>query len=154
MCVCVFLSFIQIAVIASRSLERAKEFAKKHGIPKAYGSYEELAKDQDIGELRAMSGLAAQTEIMARWCCCLKLRMEHLCPRRHCVPGSAAHRALASRSALPQGGEERVVRETFRYERQTGERPRRCGQEKQCLPDGGKVKGMHVDLCRGATCWQ
>ncbi|XP_008308606.1 trans-1,2-dihydrobenzene-1,2-diol dehydrogenase-like [Cynoglossus semilaevis] len=38
----------QIAVIAARSLERAKEFAKKHGIPKAYGSYEELAKDPDI----------------------------------------------------------------------------------------------------------
>ncbi|XP_058485899.1 trans-1,2-dihydrobenzene-1,2-diol dehydrogenase-like [Solea solea] len=38
----------QIAVIASRSLESAKEFARKHGIPKAYGSYEELAKDPDI----------------------------------------------------------------------------------------------------------
>ncbi|XP_059213831.1 trans-1,2-dihydrobenzene-1,2-diol dehydrogenase-like [Centropristis striata] len=38
----------QIAVIAARSLERAKEFAKKHGIPKAYGSYEELANDPDI----------------------------------------------------------------------------------------------------------
>uniref|UniRef100_A0A673BWJ0 Trans-1,2-dihydrobenzene-1,2-diol dehydrogenase n=1 Tax=Sphaeramia orbicularis TaxID=375764 RepID=A0A673BWJ0_9TELE len=38
----------QIAVIASRSLERATEFAKKHGIPKAYGSYEELANDPDI----------------------------------------------------------------------------------------------------------
>ncbi|TKS69822.1 Trans-1,2-dihydrobenzene-1,2-diol dehydrogenase [Collichthys lucidus] len=38
----------QIAVIASRSLERSKEFAKKHGIPKAYGSYEELANDPDI----------------------------------------------------------------------------------------------------------
>jgi len=35
-------------VIASRSLERAKEFAKKHGIPKACGSYEELAKDPDV----------------------------------------------------------------------------------------------------------
>ncbi|XP_034536477.1 trans-1,2-dihydrobenzene-1,2-diol dehydrogenase-like [Notolabrus celidotus] len=38
----------QIAAVASRSLERAKEFAKKHGIPKAYGSYEELANDPDI----------------------------------------------------------------------------------------------------------
>ncbi|XP_033845475.1 dihydrodiol dehydrogenase, tandem duplicate 1 [Periophthalmus magnuspinnatus] len=38
----------QIAVVASRSLERAQEFAKKHGIPKAYGSYEELAIDPDI----------------------------------------------------------------------------------------------------------
>ncbi|KAF7653109.1 hypothetical protein LDENG_00087320 [Lucifuga dentata] len=38
----------QVAVIASRSLDRAKEFAQKHGIPKAYGSYEELASDPEI----------------------------------------------------------------------------------------------------------
>lgn len=36
--------------IAARDLRRAKEFAKKHDIPKAYGSYEELAKDPDVGE--------------------------------------------------------------------------------------------------------
>lgn len=47
-----FSPLLQIAVIASRSLARAKEFAKKHGIPKAYGSYEELASDPDIGEFR------------------------------------------------------------------------------------------------------
>ncbi|CAI5646026.1 unnamed protein product [Oreochromis niloticus] len=38
----------QIAVIASRSIDRAKDFARKHGIPKAYGSYEELANDPEI----------------------------------------------------------------------------------------------------------
>lgn len=38
----------QIAVVASRSLERAQEFAKRHDIPKAYGSYEELAGDPNI----------------------------------------------------------------------------------------------------------
>lgn len=138
---------MQIAVIASRSLERAKEFAKKHGIPKAYGSYEELAKDPDIGELRAISSLAVRSGIMAFCSCCLKLSLEHLCPHRHCVPGSAAHRALASWSALPQGWEECVVRETFRYELQAGERPCRHSQEKQCLPDGGKIEGIHVDRC-------
>ena len=36
--------------VAARDLSRAKEFAKKHDIPKAYGSYEELAKDPDVGE--------------------------------------------------------------------------------------------------------
>lgn len=41
----------QIVAIASRSLERAEEFAKRHGIPKAYGGgYEVLAKDPNIGE--------------------------------------------------------------------------------------------------------
>lgn len=31
-------------------MSRAKEFARKHDIPKAYGSYEELAKDPNVGE--------------------------------------------------------------------------------------------------------
>ncbi len=87
----VFLSHVQITVIAARSLERAKEFAKKHGIPKAYGSYEELAEDPDIGELRAISSLPAKAEIMVFCSCCLKLSLEDLCPRRCCVPGSAAY---------------------------------------------------------------
>lgn len=34
--------------VASRDLERAKAFAEKFDIPKAYGSYEELAKDPDV----------------------------------------------------------------------------------------------------------
>uniref|UniRef100_A0AC11C5D1 Dihydrodiol dehydrogenase n=1 Tax=Ovis aries TaxID=9940 RepID=A0AC11C5D1_SHEEP len=39
----------QVVAVAARDLSRAKEFAKKHDIPKAYGSYEELAKDPDVG---------------------------------------------------------------------------------------------------------
>lgn len=34
--------------VASRDIDRAKAFAEKHGISRAYGSYEELAKDNDI----------------------------------------------------------------------------------------------------------
>lgn len=37
--------------VAARKLEDAQEFAKRHNIPRAYGSYEELAKDPDIGEI-------------------------------------------------------------------------------------------------------
>lgn len=33
---------------ASRNLEKAKEFARKNGFQKAYGSYEELVKDKDV----------------------------------------------------------------------------------------------------------
>lgn len=40
----------QAVAIASRDLARSQEYAKKHGIPRAYGSYEELAQDPDIGE--------------------------------------------------------------------------------------------------------
>ncbi|XP_003437578.3 trans-1,2-dihydrobenzene-1,2-diol dehydrogenase [Oreochromis niloticus] len=38
----------QVVAVAARKLEDAQEFAKKHSISKAYGSYEELARDPDI----------------------------------------------------------------------------------------------------------
>ncbi|KAM4825382.1 trans-1,2-dihydrobenzene-1,2-diol dehydrogenase [Thomomys bottae] len=38
----------QVVAVAARDLSRAKEFARKHDIPKAYGSYEELAKDSNV----------------------------------------------------------------------------------------------------------
>ena len=37
-----------LAAVGSRDVERAKGFAKGHGIPKAYGSYEELAADPEV----------------------------------------------------------------------------------------------------------
>lgn len=41
----------QIVAVASRNLQQAEEFAKRHKVPRAYGSYQELAQDPDIGEL-------------------------------------------------------------------------------------------------------
>lgn len=38
----------QVVAIAARDLSRSKEFAKLFEIPKAYGSYLELAKDGDV----------------------------------------------------------------------------------------------------------
>ncbi|CAL1276547.1 unnamed protein product [Larinioides sclopetarius] len=38
----------EFVAIAARNLDSAKEFATSHNIPRAYGSYEELAKDPDI----------------------------------------------------------------------------------------------------------
>uniref|UniRef100_A0A8C8YAA4 Trans-1,2-dihydrobenzene-1,2-diol dehydrogenase n=1 Tax=Prolemur simus TaxID=1328070 RepID=A0A8C8YAA4_PROSS len=38
----------QVVAVAARDLSRAKEFARKYDIPKAYGSYEELAKDPNV----------------------------------------------------------------------------------------------------------
>ncbi|XP_046539834.1 trans-1,2-dihydrobenzene-1,2-diol dehydrogenase [Equus quagga] len=38
----------QVVAVAARDLSRAKEFARKHDIPKAYGSYEELVKDPNV----------------------------------------------------------------------------------------------------------
>lgn len=39
---------IETHAIASRSIEKARGFAQKHNIPKAYGSYEEMVADNDI----------------------------------------------------------------------------------------------------------
>jgi predicted dehydrogenase len=36
---------------ASRSLERAQDFAARHGLPRAYGSYQELIEDKDVDVL-------------------------------------------------------------------------------------------------------
>ncbi|XP_074550930.1 trans-1,2-dihydrobenzene-1,2-diol dehydrogenase-like [Halichoeres trimaculatus] len=38
----------EIVAVAARNLQRAEEFAKKHNISRAYGSYDELAKDPNI----------------------------------------------------------------------------------------------------------
>ena len=34
--------------VASRSMEKAERFAQEHGFAKAYGSYEELARDEEV----------------------------------------------------------------------------------------------------------
>lgn len=39
---------IEIYAIASRSIEKAKEFATEHNIPDAYGSYEEMLDDPEV----------------------------------------------------------------------------------------------------------
>ena len=39
---------VELCSVASRSLEKAQAFAGKYQIPRAYGSYEELAKDEEI----------------------------------------------------------------------------------------------------------
>lgn len=45
---CCKLDEAEVFAVASRDLEKAKEFAKKYNIPKAYGSYKELVLDSEI----------------------------------------------------------------------------------------------------------
>ncbi len=40
---------MQVVAVAGRKIEEAKRFADKFNISKAYGSYEELAKDPQVG---------------------------------------------------------------------------------------------------------
>lgn len=42
--------YSKVVAVAARKLEAAEEFAKKHSIPVAYGNYEELARDPNIGQ--------------------------------------------------------------------------------------------------------
>ncbi len=42
------MEYTELAAVASRDINKAKKFAGKFGVEKAYGSYEELAKDPDI----------------------------------------------------------------------------------------------------------
>ena len=42
------LSEAEIHAVASRNIRSAEKFAEEHGIPNAYGSYSEMAKDSDI----------------------------------------------------------------------------------------------------------
>uniref|UniRef100_A0A8D0CK83 Trans-1,2-dihydrobenzene-1,2-diol dehydrogenase n=1 Tax=Scleropages formosus TaxID=113540 RepID=A0A8D0CK83_SCLFO len=46
-----------VMAVAARKLEDAQQFAKRHGIPKSYGSYEELAEDQEIDVVYLCVGL-------------------------------------------------------------------------------------------------
>ena len=39
----------RLVAIAAQNLSRADQFAKLHSMDKAYGSYNELAEDQDVG---------------------------------------------------------------------------------------------------------
>jgi xylose dehydrogenase (NAD/NADP) len=45
---CAGSSTVRFAAVASRSAEKARTFADAHGIPRAYGSYEELLADPEI----------------------------------------------------------------------------------------------------------
>ncbi|XP_043847178.1 trans-1,2-dihydrobenzene-1,2-diol dehydrogenase [Dromiciops gliroides] len=38
----------QVVAVAARDLSRAQDFARRHDIPKSYGSYEELLRDPDV----------------------------------------------------------------------------------------------------------
>jgi len=39
---------VRCVAVGARELGRAREFARRHGIPKAYGSYEELTADSEV----------------------------------------------------------------------------------------------------------
>ena len=71
-----------MAAIASRSMERARAFADKHGIPKAYGSYEQMLEEEPLdGVYVAVTTNAHYKLVML----CLDHRKPVLCEKAMCV---------------------------------------------------------------------
>lgn len=59
-----------VVACSARDLKRAKEFAAKHGIPKAYGSYDELVADANVdivyvGNVHAFRRATVEKSILA-----------------------------------------------------------------------------------------
>ena len=52
-----------LLAVASRSIDKAKEFAGKYEIPKTYGTYEELLKDKEIDAIY----IALPNHLHAEW---------------------------------------------------------------------------------------
>ena len=57
----------KVVAVAGRSLDRAKEFAARFSVAKAYGSYEQLAQDNDVDIVYV------GTINSAHYNCCLKM---------------------------------------------------------------------------------
>ena len=57
----------RIAAVAAREDSRAKEFAEKYEIPKAYGSYDELLKDEEV-ELIYVATVNSNHALWAKKC--------------------------------------------------------------------------------------
>lgn len=71
-----------VAAVASRSLDRAKAFAEKHGIPAAYDSYEEMI----LAEKPDAVYIAVITSAHGDLCkLCLKHKIPILCEKTMCV---------------------------------------------------------------------
>ena len=61
------LSGFRVAAVAARDEAKAKEFADKYQIPKAYGSYEELMKDPEV-ELVYVATVNSNHALLAKKC--------------------------------------------------------------------------------------
>jgi dihydrodiol dehydrogenase / D-xylose 1-dehydrogenase (NADP) len=77
----------EVVAVASRHLESSKEFSQKYGIPKSYGSYEELLNDPEVDAIyiAALQHVHAELAVKA-----LKKKKPVLCEKplaiNQCTP--------------------------------------------------------------------
>ena len=77
----------ELWAIASRSLERASQVARQYGIPRAFGSYQELL---DCGEIELLY-IALPNALHARWAeAALRAGLHVLCEKPLCVDAREA----------------------------------------------------------------
>src|SRR5262249_24604350 len=98
---------VTVTAVAARDLARAEAFALRHGIPKAYGSYQELLADPDVDAIynplpNALHGLWTLRAIAAR---------KHVL----CEKPFASNADEAARVAKAAAGSGLVVMEAMHY---------------------------------------
>lgn len=72
----------QVCAVASRSMDRAKAFAEKHGIPAAYDSYEEMLVQEKPDAVYIAVVTSAHYELCKL---CLKHQVPMLCEKTMCT---------------------------------------------------------------------
>ncbi|WP_299565970.1 Gfo/Idh/MocA family oxidoreductase [uncultured Mycolicibacterium sp.] len=100
---------VVITAAASRDVPSAKDFAEKYGIPKAYGSYEELVDDPDLDAIYVL----VPTSLHGRWTKAALAAGKHVLCEKPFTANGAEAREIAELAAQS----DRVVMEAvqFRY---------------------------------------
>lgn len=98
---------VEAAAIGARTLERATAYAEEHGIPTAYGSYEEVLADPTINAIY----VPTPNNLHARW------TMEALKAGKHvlCEKPFTSNSAEAKEVATAAAASDLVVMEAFHY---------------------------------------
>lgn len=83
---------LELYGVASRSLDKAEDFAEKYGIPKAYGSYEEMLSDEEVDAVYIATPNQFHYENIVQ---CLEHGKHVLCEKPFTVNEDQARRAFA-----------------------------------------------------------
>lgn len=81
----------ELLAAASRNLNKAHEFAEKHGIPKAYGRYEEMLLDPDIDAVYIATPNSYHAEHILK---CLRFGKHVLCEKAITMNGKQLEEAV------------------------------------------------------------
>lgn len=98
---------VTVAAVAARDVARARDFAKKHGIDTAYGSYDELIADPDLDAVY----IPLPNGLHGRWIRAAIDAGKHVLCEKPFTANAAEAVGIAERAATS----DRVVMEAFHY---------------------------------------